>query len=808
MLRKMHTYEYPAHRLAVGASLGNPKAWVNTKVTGAVEGFFSCELGMAVAGSLLLRYADRGHHPDGERRSTVLDEEGEAVFLFHPAYQRRRVELVGGLTAEEIIFLPRTGGSDPAACYLMVRLTNGSDAPRRLLLQAWAGLRGDTQADVIARWEAEEGCLLAHNESFPHWVRLFAALPWATAWCVTADESRAYDAVGMDFLPQRVEGTGDVLGVLQQEVDLPPGGGWEGAYLLAFTPAGEEAALEILRRGREFAAAFAATVRYHEERLALAGVATPDAVINQGTFWAKANMLRVLAEYPQGLAFTNEPGVSSNVVARDVVWFTHGCDCFLPHVSRRLLLSLGRLQEENGKIVEYYDARTGQTADYGLNINDDTPLFILGVLHHFAATADRDFLHESYPAVAKAARYLVSQEDERGLVYCVAAGEEVWGIAGWRNVIPHHRINGAVTEVNAECYAALRAAYKLAQAAGHAEDAAWFREQAARLKRAINRHLLNPENGMYYLNIDDRGVAHPDVTGDEVFPVMFNVSSPEVGSRIVARLNSPDFWTEAGIRTVSRRSPQYRPRGVRRGGSGLLGGVWPGLTFWYAFAAARHHPEFMARALHNSYRQYVSDPRGKNTVPGEYSEWFDGEALINCGMRLSPWEPPRYLWAALEGMAGLHVVEEAEGDCLLDPALPPAWKWLAVRRLPLRGREVSFCVVRQGKKLRVHATCPFKTVLPQEHWGRDATDRVECLHEAVEPLAFSREGEHLIFLGNTAQAAVTAPVDLSRLLADDPYELSVYDSETDRWETAAGLSCPAVRIEGGGFRLLGCRRRA
>jgi glycogen debranching enzyme len=48
-------------------------------------------------------------------------------------------------------------------------------------------------------------------------------------------------------------------------------------------------------------------------------------------------------------------------------------------------------------IVEYYDIRTGKTHDYNLNINDNTPLIILALWHHFNTTGDEAFLHEVYP---------------------------------------------------------------------------------------------------------------------------------------------------------------------------------------------------------------------------------------------------------------------------------------------------------------------------------------------------------------------------------------------------------------------------
>ena len=80
-------------------------------------------------------------------------------------------------------------------------------------------------------------------------------------------------------------------------------------------------------------------------------IETPDPIVNQGVFWAKVNMLRVMAEYPEGLAFTNDPGVSTNIVGRDIAWFVYGCDHLLPEFSKTMLLKFAQKQYETGKFA-------------------------------------------------------------------------------------------------------------------------------------------------------------------------------------------------------------------------------------------------------------------------------------------------------------------------------------------------------------------------------------------------------------------------------------------------------------------------
>src|SRR4029077_12706482 len=109
------------------------------------------------------------------------------------------------------------------------------------------------------------------------------------------------------------------------------------------------------------------------------------------------------------LAFTNEPGVSSNVVGRDVAWFVFGNDHFYSDFSRALLEKFVALQLPNGKIPEFYSALDGRVDDYGLNINDDTPLFILAVNHHYRSTGDLAWLKTVYPPVPKATGTIQAQ---------------------------------------------------------------------------------------------------------------------------------------------------------------------------------------------------------------------------------------------------------------------------------------------------------------------------------------------------------------------------------------------------------------
>jgi glycogen debranching enzyme len=825
---KKHTlpvYTLSDSELAMGASLGNSAIWVNTKGTGAIERIFNARCGQCLFGAVSIRYGlasqqiEKGHalqrREVQETPSIALHPDARGSVELHPAYQRRRFSIAGTIHVSETTFLPLKATSftqgDPPVAYVQVELKNAGTATHSLRISGFARLRGSLDADVQARYDASIAALVASNRSRTNATRCFGLWPAdAATYATTTDFGRVYDRRHLRPLVNDTRAEGDVLGALQRDVVLGPGDSTRFCFLCGAFDASEPDAVAAYQRLAPADEALETTIEHLEDILGVSEVLTPDRSVNEGALWSKVNMRRVMARYEGGQAFTNEPGVSSNVVGRDAAWFVYGNDHFLPDFSRALLEKFAAVQYSNGKIPEYYNAIDERAEDDGLNINDDTPLFALAVNHHARATGDLTWLRSLYPHVARAARYIMSQMDVRGLVFCTANDTRgnVWAIAGWRNVIPGYSINGAVTEINAECVAALRAASHLAQNIGEeSSDADDFAGASRDIARAMDEHLLNPQNGLYYLNVDVDGHAHTDVTGDQIFPVMFRVCDEDTGFRVISRLNAPDFWTPGGLRTISQDDPLYDPSG----NIGLLGGVWPGLTWWYAFAAARYHPEFMVRALSASFKHYAQDPRKNNTVPGQFSEYFDGESLINRGMRLSPWEPPRFLWAAVEGVCGVML---STGSARIKPLVPAKWKWLALKRFPYHGAELTYFATRESGTFHIRATGGIESDLPNETYDSDVSTDVQVFSNDAAVVALQRRDEICVLVGNLADHTITASLDLLRLLdAQTMYDVCLYDSERDGWQpgeinAAKDIGTVALSIEMGGYRLISLRPRA
>ncbi len=819
------TFTISEANLGMGASLGNSALWILTKGTGQIERVFLNEAAQSLIGTIAVHYGARstplgalGFSDDGEPSSDgqqapkytqLFAEPGKRIFDIHPAYQRVRYTLKSVLEFAETTFLPlgsaKPGHEDPAIVYIMVEITNRDTMVHHLRAISSAMLSGSTPADVQTRFEASQNALVSVNKSHPEWVRIFGLSEPPTRYGCDFDYGGTYDASYLHNVHNNTDAVGAVLGRLQLDITIKPNERRQFCFCVGAYARGEADALANYAKRESAHVAFDRSIKHLTGVLRHSRVLTPDPVINHGALWSKVNMRRVMATYSKGCGFTNDPGNYAIVVVRDSAWFVYGNDHFIPSFSRDLLDRIAEVQYENGKLPEYFDADTGRTEDDGLNINDDTPLYILAINHHFRSSGDYKWLAKMYPSVAKAARYIISQIDDRGLVFCTANDPrgDVWAIAGWRNIIHNYTINGAVTEINAECVAALRAASHLADNLGTFEqDRIDFSEASARIRDAMDTHLINPQNGLYYLNVDTEGYARTDVTGDEVFPVIMRACSDETAFRIITRLNCPDFWTSAGLRTVSRLDPRYDPSAY----SGLLGGVWPGLTWWYAFAAARYHPEVMVRALRSSFAHYGVAPRLYNTVPGQFSEWFDGESLSNHGMRLSPWEPPRFLWAAIEGVCGLMITP---GAPKINPLIPNYWKWVGVRDLPYHGSLLTYFLVREGDAgFRVYSTQNVDSDWGVELYTDDVSDNVQIFSDRAVLIALRREGGMVILIGNTGEGTAFTPLVINDTMAPDSrFLLRIYNSERGAWEsgveiTAAELHSVSLSIEAGGFRLL------
>ena len=705
-----------------GASLGNLELFVKLTPQSDVAGVWSALDNQVYCGRWITQVFVGG-------------ATGKATETTHaPAYQNTRYVL-GDLTIDKMTFVPMRD-EFLRIVYCIVTVNNASDETKEAAAVCDIHYPAFVWPSVYKVPDLQQ-----RNKRMTHTRRDGAVI---TATVGREDEVRVF---GADVKPAAT-GLTD-LGLTQTySLSVPPRGRRSMALRMAIDGGGPIAALRSFDEASSAPAALDATKSAYERIEQTGYVRTPDGAINRAFDWAKINTIRVQLRYPSGYGFTNDPP-QDVIVMRDAAWYIMGADYLTPEFSREMLALSARYGvEPGGKITEFINACAipPHKNDYGLNINDDTPLIVGAIYHHFAVTRNRAALEQFWPMARDAADWILSQRRD-GLVQATSREANVWGIAGWRNIIPQGQISGAVTEVNAECVYALRQAGRMARLMGAEADARRFSQASDELRDAINEKLFNPATGLYLLNIDPDGTRHELVTGDQIFPVMFGVAGRELRRKILERLYAPDFWTPYGVRTVSNLEEGYDPDyGVH-----LLGGVWPNLTAWVGYSSKGTSPRRLVSAMRNIWKiSEVENPKAYyNVVPGEFPERLSGETFKSRGMAMSPWMPPTYVWLMYEGLLGFE--PRLEG-LRVNPHIPDDWSWVGARDVPVMGGKLSLFYYRR----RLHATMSLGSRSKSRVYDEDVTRFVEC--DAPFYVALREGNEVSLFVGTDAGGTYTVKV--------------------------------------------------
>jgi glycogen debranching enzyme len=783
-------YRLTDHDLARGSLLGNPKLSLTLKATGALEHLYCVDAGACLLGAFVVRHWD-------QRAGMKLDANAGHFFLY-PEHQEHRFMLSNGVYVFEDVFVH---AQEPIA-YYVVEFTNDSEEEQRIETYAFSQLAKDIEDKLDVRYEASANAFVVTSRSDRKLARVVGASRKPDSYEVSIDHAKAVTADSPGPLSNTTDApAGLACGIMQFSTVLARKETATLVFRFTMSASGQADALEAFKRAPKAPAALEFTERTYHDVLERSVAVTPNEEINRGVLWAKTNMHRVMLRPPSGWTFTNNPMRSSKAVGRDAAWFCAGADYFRQDFARDCLEQFLRRQQRSGMFVEWYDMLSDEREDFGLNVNDDTPLLIWSSWHHYQVSGDRDFLDEAFPALIKAGRYLLQQRNDRGLIWCNSRETGARGIAGWRNVIPNYRLSGATTEINCLCHAAFRTLAHMAQIVGDGAEHDEFANAARDLKDTINRELFNPGNGLYYLNIDVDRVPRSDVTADLVFPIMFGIAEKDVAMHVIRRLSDHDFWTAGGMRTIPHDAINYTPDEA----SGCLGGVWNGVTFWFAKAAAEYIPDFAEEALTVGFENYARDPQRNNTVPGEFSEWLHGETLVNQGMPLSPWFPPRYIWAVIEGIFGLDLSGERPA---LRPHFPSTWNWCGLRNVPFHAKSATWFFARVPE-LQLWSNQEIESTAPCEVLADEIGDRFFASGDDAITCGLGNGRRFVGLVGNTRDRTTTTAFRLQGL--DGRYGMRVYDSLRRSWLDSREISNDeleggvTVLLEPKGFRVIELR---
>ncbi|HTU70711.1 MAG TPA: hypothetical protein VMF11_10385 [Candidatus Baltobacteraceae bacterium] len=792
-------YVLPESQTPYGLLLGNYKSFAQSTAKGGVRGLWDADSDKIVFGTHHIVYRIGGS------AQTLPPHQIEREITFLPYAQIGEFTLEHRVHVTEAFYVPFGEAFDRAVSFVVdVTLYNPGAAPIDVSVFPSAMLvgqrfYGEPESEMTA-WAQGRFICSRNNEN------------GATRWWGGSREPRAAELSLREqvlvenirrgsLLPEGIPDFGRtaaetstitgrrIFGAFEYSIAIAPGARESLRLAVVFHKDGTERSLPVLERLLADQRALHDTQRYFARRLADARFMTPSPTISRGVAWAKANMIRIVKEYPQGWGSTNSPP-SDILVSRDTSWFVHGFDYFWPQFSRDALEVFNRSVEESGLMIEYVRGVNGYTTAYDLNINDDTPLHLVAMLHYYNATLDDGWVREKLQLIVKLADYMISQRDDQGLIFCRAKGVDMYGISSWRNIIPYYTLDGAVTEINAEGVFALEAAAMMCAVAGDWANWEKYANEAQALRGAMMDFLFNDDTGAFVLNYDQDRNYQDSFTADEIFPVLFGVADVDQRRSILRRLLEADFITPVGLRTISTADAWYFPSY----GFGLLGGIWPDLTLWFAVALARDG--FVDECVHFLDVIYGSMEVGssRNTVPGEFAEWFDGGSLANRGMYLSPWTGAKYLWAVAETIGGLDGYRTS-GRPHLAPLRPEGWQWIAAARVHWGGKRCSYVIDLlhdriYGDMPELSAEEPFTCIFA----GRDVSDEVTISPVEIGAIAFEDErGAVRIFVCNMMDRSRPALVEFRghtvrvQMEAGELREVQLIGRPTERKARAAKL---------------------
>ena len=701
-------YVYSSARLGGGQSLGNRNSYVTLdQNTDIPSNSSSVRFGLRES-------TDQKYYLLGWKLQ-IADGNGTmaqpATTVFHPESQETLLRS-GSQTIRKQFFLPFEYGYLRAAHYLL----EAPDGTGRLKVQSTVLLPSGTKVNLkkLQQWNYAEVAfpgggsgVIWSSEAAPIFdldqfqavsgdsnaVELRLNFDW------NISEKHRESAISFAYTPGPTENGGFLLDSLFDR--YAPGSPSTAAYLQRIHLALKGTVIAIGR--------YLQTTR----------LVTPDSLINRASQWAKITQLRLQQEYRAGEAFTNNPP-SDIVVGRDSMWYLMGSSYYAQSWSKKLLDFWFRYGlEPSGKFTEYLAASREPLFrdDYGLNINDNTPLLMLAAHHYYALTGDKGFLLAVYPALLRSANLILQERDAGAnnryrLVWCDSTETFVRGLCGWRNAVRDYNLAGAVTEVNVECYHALLMTAELAGELSDGRNEQILESAAADLRKAIESHLRisTGSDSLYYLNINPAGKAVQQRTADLLFPVLYGLTDQRTSREILDGLFSARYFVTnkeggGGFRTLSSDEPAYMAEATPAS-YGLLGGVWPNLALWIARAASLAAlPDQSLKALHASAKlTELADPAKFNVVPGEFPEYFNGSDLKQRGMPLSSFVPGIFIWSATESFLGMS--PHAKG-LKVDPQLPDGWAWAGIQHMSYRGSAISIMAVREGRT--VYTTVPLET---------------------------------------------------------------------------------------------------
>jgi predicted glycogen debranching enzyme len=322
-------------------------------------------------------------------------------------------------------------------------------------------------------------------------------------------------------------------------------------------------------------------------------------------------------------------------------------------IARDILLAFARSIDRGMLPNRFPDG--GDEPEY--NTVDATLWYFEAIRAYVQYTGDYAFVRQHLYAKLKqvlsahlaGTRYSIQTTGD-GLLYCGEPGVQLtWMDAKIGDWVVTPR-TGKPVEVQALWYNALRTTGDLAARFGDTETERFLGELAALAKRSFRSQFWNEADGCLY-DVVDAGRRDASIRPNQIFAV--SLAHPLVEGELARRVVdvvARELWTPLGLRSLSPRHPDYRPRyggGVwERDSAYHQGTVWPWLAGPFVTAYAKVYGREAAQGLLSGFRAHLFEG-----CLGQVSEIADASVPhAPRGCFAQAWSVAEILRAAVENL--------------------------------------------------------------------------------------------------------------------------------------------------------------
>ncbi len=350
----------------------------------------------------------------------------------------------------------------------------------------------------------------------------------------------------------------------------------------------------------------------------------------------------------------------------------------------------------------------------------DCIVWATGAWHHYLYTGDREFLARAFEATKNSLAYLENTEFDRGdnlfrgpgwsdgvagypIEYADSGGSSA--ILDWPKCNPDkvsrpgYGIPMKALSTNCLYYSAYVTVGKMAQELGVADKVSWA-SKAQELKKSINRHFWNQEQGCYRFLVGPFGPCdHQEGLGHS-YALLLGVADRQQSEMIFSNLHVTPAGLPCAWPSFSRYDNQDGTSFARHAGT-----VWPQIQGFWAEAAARAgRPDVFGHELFNLAqharrdRQFaeIYHPLTGEIYGGMQEAGEQGIILWQATSRQT-WAATAYLRMILLGLAGMRFDTEGLG---FQPCVPSGISFVEIQNLKYRNMDLTVTIQGSGTSVK------------------------------------------------------------------------------------------------------------